>query len=287
VADIPRPVERLSHRAPDAPEQESTALVRGSATDAMAGSEFDFGAAPQGAPAASDGSLDDYFDRLDAAFANIAASPPERKQEPVDPDTLVHEPEVLPRHEGPVKDKDLDVFDSPAHASRASAEQVAPQPQPAPALPAAAEIPTTFANPPSTYDWLPANMARPQPPPIEPPELSPTIATAPPPQPVPPSPPRAVTALPAPATQAVQASSVADAFSALLAAEEGEPGAAPVRLTTGAPAPVQVTDDLIEEITRRVIERLGPGAVNNVVADVVTQIAERLVREEIARIRKR
>jgi len=285
VADIPRPVERLaSHRAAEDPTtHESTALVRGGATDAMAGSDFDFAAAPPRQAGVSDGALDDYFDRLDAAFANMTTAAPERKPEPVDPETLVHEPEVLPRHDGPVADKDLDVFDSPSHASRASAEQASPSA----ALPAPADTPATFANPPGTggtYDWLPANMAKPQAPPIEPAELSPTISSTISPSISTATPPRSPAPAPAPAAPA---SSVADAFSALLAVEQGEPGATPVRLTTAAPAPVQITDDLIEEITRRVVERLGPGAVNNVVADVVAQVAERLVRDEIARIRKR
>jgi hypothetical protein len=79
---------------------------------------------------------------------------------------------------------------------------------------------------------------------------------------------------------------IAEAFSALLAVEQGEPGAVPVRLVTG-PAVPEITDELIEEITRRVIERLAPGAVRDVVSDVVAQVAERLVREEITRLRHR
>jgi DNA-binding response OmpR family regulator len=46
-----------------------------------------------------------------------------------------------------------------------------------------------------------------------------------------------------------------------------------------------VTDALIDEVTRRVAERLGGAALREVMADVVADIAERLIREEIARIR--
>ena len=46
-----------------------------------------------------------------------------------------------------------------------------------------------------------------------------------------------------------------------------------------------VTDAMVDEVTRRVIERLAPGAVNQVVHDVVTRVAERLLREEIARLK--
>jgi hypothetical protein len=78
---------------------------------------------------------------------------------------------------------------------------------------------------------------------------------------------------------------VADAFSALLAVEQGEEGARPVRLVVGAAPPI--TDELIEKVARRVIERLGHDAVRDVVAAVVSSVAERLVREEIERIRNK
>ena len=83
---------------------------------------------------------------------------------------------------------------------------------------------------------------------------------------------------------------IAEAFSALLALEDGQPGAKPVRLTTddGHPPPAAepvITDAVIEDIVRRVVERLGPEAVRAVVVDVVSQISERLVKEEIERIR--
>jgi hypothetical protein len=81
---------------------------------------------------------------------------------------------------------------------------------------------------------------------------------------------------------------VAEAFAALLALEDGEPGAKPVRLTTQGsepPAAPQITDAFIDEIVRRVVERLGPNAARAAVTDVVSGIAERLVKEEIDRIR--
>jgi hypothetical protein len=84
---------------------------------------------------------------------------------------------------------------------------------------------------------------------------------------------------------------IAEAFAALLALEDGQPGAKPVRLTIGndqpppAPEP-KITDAVIEDVVRRVIERLGPDTVRAVVVDVVSQISERLVKEEIDRIRK-
>jgi CheY-like chemotaxis protein len=68
---------------------------------------------------------------------------------------------------------------------------------------------------------------------------------------------------------------LAEAFAALLTAEKGQPVTAPV-ITRDA-----VDNDVVEQVTRRVIERLGDTAVRDVVLDV----AERLVKEEIARIK--
>src|SRR5687767_9276162 len=63
---------------------------------------------------------------------------------------------------------------------------------------------------------------------------------------------------------------IAEAFAALLALEDGQPGAKPVRLTTedGHPPPAAepiITDVLLDDIVRRVVERLAPDAVRAVV----------------------
>jgi CheY-like chemotaxis protein len=231
VADVPRPAERL-------------APPRASGTH---GNEIGF--PREGARSASDISLDDYFDRLDAAFANLASS-----------ETPPQHPQAMPRGEGPVMEKDLDWFDTPLSAE--AAENPAPSPQPAVEPP-----PATFASPPASLEW-----PLPQSPPIEPPETPPTMAGYS--QPLPPPPAMAAE---------TSGSVIADAFSALLAAEQGEPGAAPVRLTLG-PGAQPITDELVDEITRRVVERLAPHALREVVADVVSDVSERLVREEIQRI---
>jgi hypothetical protein len=80
---------------------------------------------------------------------------------------------------------------------------------------------------------------------------------------------------------------LADAFAALLAAEQGEPlpGNAPGwPATATAPAPV-VTDAIVEDITRRVLDRLSDQVVRETVADIVSKVAEQIVREEIERIK--
>jgi CheY-like chemotaxis protein len=79
---------------------------------------------------------------------------------------------------------------------------------------------------------------------------------------------------------------VAEMFAALFATEQGEP-VAPVAPSTAArpDGPIVVTDALVDEVTRRVLERLAPDAANELVARIVSEVAERLVREEISRIK--
>jgi CheY-like chemotaxis protein len=84
-------------------------------------------------------------------------------------------------------------------------------------------------------------------------------------------------------------SPLADAFAALLAAEEqesvsGAPPALPVWRAASSDGPL-ATDDLIERVTERVLERLSDRAVRESAAEIVSRIAERLVREEIERIK--
>jgi hypothetical protein len=100
-------------------------------------------------------------------------------------------------------------------------------------------------------------------------------------EPPPAPPPEASSEAPAPAPNLI-----AEAFAALLALEEGEPGARPVRLTSAGGEP-QITDALMDDLTRRIVERLAPDVVRAVVVEVVSEVAERLVREEIDRIRKK
>jgi hypothetical protein len=71
---------------------------------------------------------------------------------------------------------------------------------------------------------------------------------------------------------------VADAFESLLAAEQGTP---PPRPATAA----GVSDVVVDRIATRVAERLSEGVFIDIVTQIVTAVAERLVREEIARIR--
>ena len=69
--------------------------------------------------------------------------------------------------------------------------------------------------------------------------------------------------------------SLAEAFATLLSAEQSHV------IAPSALAASSMSDDVVDEIVRRVIARLGDRAVRETVVDV----AERLVREEIERIK--
>ena len=76
---------------------------------------------------------------------------------------------------------------------------------------------------------------------------------------------------------------ILDAFNALLAMEQGEPR--PARPHGAAGSTLAVTDELVDEVARRVIERLAPNTARELVRQVVSDVAERLIREEITRIK--
>ena len=79
-----------------------------------------------------------------------------------------------------------------------------------------------------------------------------------------------------------------DAFSALLAAEQLSPPSSgplwPVETAAPVPAPVP-TEEIVDQVVERVMQRLSEHTVQRTVADVVSTVAERLVREEIERIK--
>ncbi|MDP3718200.1 MAG: response regulator [Acidobacteriota bacterium] len=92
--------------------------------------------------------------------------------------------------------------------------------------------------------------------------------------------------------------SVADDFAALLAFETGDGPALAAPVTVQAAAP-EVTEDMLDQIAQRVVERLNAASfgaelraaiaasVRETVRSVVSETSERLVRDEIARVRTR
>jgi CheY-like chemotaxis protein len=72
---------------------------------------------------------------------------------------------------------------------------------------------------------------------------------------------------------------LADAFAALLAADRRD------QASRASASSERVLDDLVEQVTRRVLAHLSENVVRETVTAVVTEVAERLVREEIERIK--
>ncbi len=152
--------------------------------------------------------VDDYFDRLDQAFASLAegtarpamdAMPPQGPQDPAD--SAVDEPA-------------LDVVARPTAASRA------------PAFDEPAEL------------LAPGSMA-----------LLPTLS---------------------------------EAFAALLDAEQAGPSPEARAVWPAVPA---APEALVERVTHDVLQRLSDRAVRETVAEIVSSVAERMVRDEIDRIK--
>jgi CheY-like chemotaxis protein len=169
------------------------------------------------APPAPD-TLEDYFDRLDAALANLGAPSSQKSPEPVGIPIGGHEVPVppAPAAEGHPQG-DASLGDAPAAPAPASMSgDTSPQPQP--------------------------------------PAMSAGIMTE-----IPPGP-----------TLPLHA-----AFAALLAAERGEP--------VDVPLPVQepLSEETLEKIANRVVAKMGDEKMRVLVLDA----AERLVREEIDRIK--
>jgi CheY-like chemotaxis protein len=229
------------------------------------------GAAPQASsPAHSGDSLEAYFDQLDAAFSGATASEAApaapaagQRREPI-PIARRAESGAAARRD-PLADWDPDLHGDPAR-------------------PAVAEPPLAFPQRTNVADARPASPAPVAVPPAQAPPmevLQPRPAATPPPAPQPPAP--------------LMPASLVDAFAALLAAEQRiglAPSAAtvpvPVSSSTQpaapAPAPVapsQPTEELVEEVSRRVLARLSEQT-----RPTILDVAERLVREEIDRIKQ-
>jgi CheY-like chemotaxis protein len=161
------------------------------------------------APAARRTDLDDYFDQLDAAFANLASNPTARKQAPP------------------------------------------PEPQPAAPLSYASALADFEPDPDGPEEDLDA--------PVDPAPRAEIPAALP---------------------------SISEAFAALLAAEKNELPTANAPLWPPRPVGVPPLDDqTINRIAKLVAEQLSDRAIREIVGEIVTATAERLVREEIERIK--
>ncbi len=255
------------------------------------------------APASPAGAdpLEAYFDRLDAAFssfgsgapaepalapASVAAAPAQDARPPAPQAESARRPIPLSKPVGTdaqpavpaeggshkvVAGDDLAAWDPDIEG-----DPVRPAPLPAPPATAApvqaSPAPASRAASPDPFEqFFGAPVAA---------ALAPTPPAAPP-APVAPVP--VAAAAPAAAGDHVGGlasppPSLVDAFAALLAAEERMPIAASAAPLAGS----RVSEDVIEDITRRVLDRLADHTVRPTVLD----LAERLVREEIDRIKQ-
>jgi hypothetical protein len=90
-----------------------------------------------------------------------------------------------------------------------------------------------------------------------------------------------------PAVPAAEMPSLDAAFAAFLAADDADGASAEwpgVAHAPAAPAPA-ITDAFVDDVVRRVLERLTDAVVRETTADLVSRIAERLVKEEIDKIK--
>lgn len=264
----------------------------------QASGDVDLRAGAPAAPAQAD-PLEAYFDRLDAAFASsgtsaaadpfagVAPTPGASAQRETIPLSRRPAGGESPASRDPFADWDPDLKGDP---TRAAAPRGSSAAAPAPAPPAVKKV--AAAEPPAPETVRPAAqsvaapraapVAPPAPAPVQPP---PAPAAAAPPQAIDPEPPAPAAPPPAPVP-----TSLVDAFAALLAAEQ-KIGLTPSAATTAtapppppgpaaAAAPPAITDELIDAISARVLARLSDES-----RPTILDVAERLVREEIERIK--
>jgi CheY-like chemotaxis protein len=239
--------------------------------------------------------VNQYFDRLDQAFATLSAPQTE---------TLGS----IPPSQAVVESLDWFASQPPPNATLAMPDRWdLPPSSPAP------DLPLSYASPQAAFD----RTHEVAPPTLAPAQVSasptsapaqrtapPTLATGQPSDPptlehVQDGPPAMPPAASVPTTASMQTAAsmpapaplgalppLADAFAALLAAERSAP---PPSTTPAWPAPgpasVAVTDEVIEQVTRRVLDRLTDRVVRETVSEKISAVAERLVREEIDRIK--
>ena len=210
-------------------------------------------AATTAAPPA--GSIEDYFDRLDAAFSSLDTGAVLSSAPPNLPDLASDQPAAVtgkPAFGGlgdALAGWDPDISGEGAYGAPAIQS---------PPIELNWATPPALSTPPAPVSFTP-----PEPPvsQVSVPASSSSFERRAPTQPLPPAP--------------AGPPSLAEAFAALLAAEQGRP------FSPAAATSNQVDDRTIDTITQRVLDRMS----DRVVKETVVDLAERLVREEIDRIK--
>ena len=234
--------------------------------------------------------MEEYFDRLDAAFANLEMPHPSQsddRQVKDGRDQELHrgEPSGSQKPGEELENWDLDTVATDDSAPRTSnlaaandSDRTAASPTKprAPSVPLAPPVRQALSAPPApSVRPAPATPPAPRAPGAKETAQSPQPAHAP------------GRAEPAPAPMPVPTPSLADAFTALLAAEQRIPGWSGTTQLRGQAGASAIPDGLVEELTRRVLDRVTAQGVRDVVADTVSNVVERLVRDEIEGIKTR
>ena len=214
--------------------------------------------------------LDDYFDQLDAAFQTLDGKA--RTEPPSSPATTSPVAAIIDWFSGPSAPS-APAPDLPLSVTASVSPSPSPFPEPVPDLEPEPERELDNEH----EDTLPDGWGDAEEP------AAPLFMSE-------PAPKTAKVLVPEPLSALATLPPMADAFAAILAAEQHEPMPA---LWPGWPAPPQqasngggaTSEDAIEEITRRVLDRLSDRVVRETAEDVISNIAERLVREEIDRIK--
>jgi CheY-like chemotaxis protein len=228
-------------------------------------------------------SLDSYFDRLDAAFTNVsgapAATPGPPTPAPAAAPPLADEIDWFgaAKAETRAPSPDLELPTPPAMDERPDLPLTAfgasvPEPEAAAGAPAIAPDEPLAPATETPHGPIPATAASPAP--VA--ERSSPVAEVPAPAAdAPVVQPGVVAAAPAAQPQVTihHIPTLADAFAVLLAAEKGEV------------IPSWPADDIVEQVTKRILAQLSERIVRETVADVVNAVAERMIREEIERIK--
>lgn len=231
-----------------------------------------------GAPSEQVARLDDYFDRLDAAFQTLGSNA--RAEPPKAPAAAAPVADIIdwfggrPAPSGPGPDLPLSTDAAEPQRERERDAEPEPAAEPEHEHTADAWHPPEAEDTPDTPDAPAPRFVS---------EIAPARATA--------------ASMQHPASTLATLPPITLAFAAILAAEQHEPMPAvwpqwttPTGPTPSTPPPASngggaPSEDVIEEITRRVLDRLSDRVVRETVENVISRVAERLVREEIDRIK--
>ena len=238
--------------------------------------------APAAAASAASASLEEYFDRLDAAFASVEAATDARAATPTVPPPASSPAVPLGSAAAGLSTDDFpgwdpDLTGDPQRPDAATPAPLHSFPAEPPAVQRPGRIPFVSQAPPAPV----APQAGPRPPadtPVSVHTPSPAVdreTVAPHVAAIATPPPAAPSPAPAPSPGIVAVPSLADAFAALLSAEEGR------RVSSSTVGPATISDETVNEIVEKVIARMT----DTVVRETVIDVAERLVREEIQRIK--